>query len=58
MAAGKLNPTVECNPLFGPQLMELARDVIAGKRVPKWVTTGDALYPAEAAGKELARRQY
>jgi simple sugar transport system substrate-binding protein len=30
MVAGKLNVTVECNPLLGTQLMEIARDVVAG----------------------------
>ena len=28
MKAGKLNVTVECNPLLGPQLMQLAKDVV------------------------------
>ncbi len=31
MKAGKLNATVECNPLLGPQLAQLIRDVHAGK---------------------------
>jgi len=34
MLAGKLNVTVECNPLLGPQLMQAAKDVVAGKRLP------------------------
>lgn len=58
MAAGKLSATVECSPLLGPQLMELARDVAAGRRVPKWVATAEALFPAGAAAEELARRRY
>src|SRR5438128_10716842 len=35
MMAGKLNVTVECSPLLGPQLMQAAKDVVAGKTVPK-----------------------
>src|SRR5690606_31501495 len=35
MKAGKLNATVECNPLLGPQLAQLVRDVHAGNEVPK-----------------------
>ena len=58
MAAGKLNVAVECSPLLGPQLMQLARDVVAGRRVPKWVTTAETVFPAEAAAGELARRRY
>ncbi len=38
MIAGKLNVTVECSPLLGPQLMQIARDVVAGKPVPKRFT--------------------
>jgi len=58
MAAGKLNVAVECSPLLGPQLMQLARDVVAGRRVPKWVTTAETVFPAEVAAGELARRRY
>ena len=31
MIAGKLNVTVECSPLLGPQLMAAVKDVVAGK---------------------------
>ncbi|CAN7250046.1 ABC transporter substrate-binding protein [Pseudoduganella sp. LjRoot289] len=58
MAAGKLNATIECSPLVGPQLMQLGRDVAAGKRVPKWVTTAESVFPAGAAAEELAKRRY
>src|SRR3954467_6300376 len=39
MMAGKMNVSVECNPLLGPQLMEAARDVVAGKQIPKRIVT-------------------
>ena len=58
MVAGKLNVTVECNPLLGPQLMEVARDVVAGKPVPKRITTVEGVFPAEVASKELPNRKY
>jgi simple sugar transport system substrate-binding protein len=58
MVAGKLNVTVECNPLLGPQLMEIARDVVAGKPVPKRITTNESVFPAEVAAKELPNRKY
>ncbi|KQV90234.1 LacI family transcriptional regulator [Massilia sp. Root351] len=58
MVAGKLNVAVECSPLIGPQLMQLARDVLAGRRVPRWVTTAESVFPADAAAGELARRRY
>src|SRR5438093_10392095 len=44
MMAGKLNASVECNPLLGPQLMEVARDVVAGKPVPKRITKVEGVF--------------
>jgi galactofuranose transport system substrate-binding protein len=58
MIAGKMNVTVECNPLLGPQLMQVARDVVAGKPVPKRITTVEGVFPAEVAAKELPNRKY
>src|SRR5476649_476819 len=58
MIAGKLNVTVECSPLLGPQLMQLARDVVAGKPVPKRITTQEGVFPAETAAKEFPNRKY
>lgn len=58
MVAGKLNVTVECNPLLGPQLMAAARDVVAGKPVPKRITVVEGVFPAEVAAKELPNRKY
>ncbi|MYM94081.1 ABC transporter substrate-binding protein [Duganella vulcania] len=58
MIAGKLNVTVECNPLLGPQLMQLARDVVANKPVPKRVVTQEGVFPAEVAAKEFPNRKY
>ena len=39
LAEGKISFIVECNPLLGPQLMELAQKVLAGEEVPKRVVT-------------------
>ncbi|NHZ88519.1 substrate-binding domain-containing protein [Massilia sp. CCM 8733] len=58
MIAGKMNVTVECSPLLGPQLMSIARDVVAGKPVPKRITTVEGVFPAEVAAKELPNRKY
>ena len=58
MAAGKLNVTVECNPLLGPQLMATVRDVLAGKSVPKRIVTNEGIFPMEVAAKELPNRKY
>jgi simple sugar transport system substrate-binding protein len=58
MLAGKLNVTVECNPLLGPQLMQVSRDVLAGKPVAKRLTVTERVFPAEVAAKEMASRKY
>jgi ABC-type sugar transport system substrate-binding protein len=58
MMAGKLNVTIECNPLLGPQLMQAARDVVAGKPLPKRITTKESIFPAEVAAKEFPNRRY
>jgi simple sugar transport system substrate-binding protein len=58
MIAGKLNVTVECSPLLGPQLMQIARDVAANKPVPKRITTQESVFPAEVAAKEFPNRKY
>ena len=39
MIAGKLNVTVECSPLLGPQLMAAVKDLVAGKTLPKRIVT-------------------
>jgi len=58
MIAGKLNVTVECSPLLGPQLMQIARDVVAQKPVPKRYTVQEGVFPAEVAAKEFPNRKY
>ncbi|MBO18040.1 ABC transporter substrate-binding protein, partial [Herbaspirillum sp.] len=58
MMAGKLNVTVECSPLLGPQLMQIAKDIKAGKEVPKRITTEEGIFPAEVAAKEFPNRKY
>jgi len=58
MAAGKMNVTVECNPLLGPQLAQAVRDVLAGKQLPKWTQTKESMYTMDQAAKELPNRKY
>ncbi|MEO8313716.1 MAG: LacI family transcriptional regulator, partial [Pseudomonadota bacterium] len=58
MSAGKLNATVECNPLLGPKLADLIRDVHAGKAVPRRVVVEEGLFTREQAAAELPNRKY
>ena len=58
MMAGKLNVSVECNPLLGPQLMNIVKDVKAGKQLPKRSNTEESIFPMEPAAKEFPNRKY
>lgn len=58
MKDGKLNATVECNPLLGEQLAQLIRDVHAGREVPKRVMVEEGVYTRDQAAAELPNRKY
>jgi simple sugar transport system substrate-binding protein len=58
MMAGKLNVTVECSPLLGPQLMSAVKDVVAGKPLPKRVVTEESIFPMETAKDVFPTRKY
>jgi galactofuranose transport system substrate-binding protein len=56
--AGKLNMTVECSPLLGPQLMAVVKDLAAGKEVPRRVVTQESVFTRENAALELPNRAW
>jgi galactofuranose transport system substrate-binding protein len=58
MIEGKLNATVECNPLLGPQFFELALKVVDGQPVPKWVPSIEDVFFPEDASEILPTRKY
>lgn len=58
MIAGKLNATIECNPLLGPQFFELALKVINGESVPKWVPSEESIFFPDNAAEILPTRKY
>ncbi len=58
MIAGKLNATVECNPLLGPQFLELALKVVNGESVPKWVPSQEGVFFPDNAKEILPTRKY
>jgi simple sugar transport system substrate-binding protein len=58
MMAGKLNVTVECSPLLGPQLMSAVKDVVAGKALPKRIVTEESIFPMEVAKDVFPTRKY
>ncbi|GAA3102980.1 ABC transporter substrate-binding protein [Nonomuraea salmonea] len=58
LADGKINYIVECSPLLGPQLMDLAKKVVAGEEVPTRVVTEETTFTQEQAKEALPSRQY
>lgn len=58
MMAGKLNVSVECSPLLGPQLMTAVKDIVAGKPVAKRIVTEESIFPMETAAAEFPKRKY
>ena len=58
MIAGKLNVSVECSPLLGPQLMQAVKDIKDGKTLPKRIVTVESIFPMEVAAKEFPNRKY
>ncbi|MGE5583304.1 MAG: ABC transporter substrate-binding protein [Bacillota bacterium] len=58
MVAGKLNCTVECNPLLGPIGFDTLIGAIEGKTYPKWVVQKDGIFPMEVAKDVINSRKY
>lgn len=58
MAAGKMNVTVECNPLFGPQMVDLIEAHLAGEEIPKRVAVEESMYTMDQAEELLPTREY
>lgn len=58
MIDGKLNATIECNPLLGPQFFELALQVANGETVAKWIPSEEGIFFPEDAAALLPTRKY
>jgi ABC-type sugar transport system substrate-binding protein len=58
MIAGKLNATVECNPLLGPQFFNIALSLANGETVPKRVLSVEDIFFPDTAAKILPTRKY
>ena len=58
MKDGKLNCTVECNPLLGPAAFDAVEAVLAGKELPKKTIVKDEIFPQEKAAEVLPTRKY
>ncbi len=58
MKNGKLNCTVECSPLLGPQLMKAVLDYVSGEELPLRINTEEGVFPMEVARESIRSRSY
>lgn len=58
MTEGKLNCTVECNPLLGPPLFDAIEKIRKGETLPKRTIIPDGVFDEAVAAKELPNRKY
>ena len=58
MIAGKLNATVECNPLLGPQAFDAVEAAKRGETPPKWIKVTDRLFEQSQAADAIKERKY
>lgn len=58
MLEGKLNCTVECNPLLGPQVMETAVKILTDKPYELWVVSEEGVFDQTNAAAAYPTRKY
>ena len=58
MTQGKLNCSVECNPLLGPSAYDAVEKVLAGEILPKKIIVKDQLFDQSVANRVIHTRQY
>lgn len=55
---GKSNVSVECTPLLGPVAMEIAKELVGGKKLPKRIISREKVFTIRNVDKELPNRTY
>jgi ABC-type sugar transport system substrate-binding protein len=58
MVEGKLNCTVECNPLLGPIVFDTMDKILRGETVPKFIKQEDQVFDQSTAKDVLPTRKY
>ena len=58
MIAGRLNATIECNPLLGPQLMTSVTEVVSGRPIPRRAIVDEAVFTMDTAKQHIQSRKY
>ncbi len=55
---GKMNCSVECNPLFGPKIYPAIEKIVRGEPVPREIYNQDQLFDRTNAAEALPHREY
>ncbi|MGK0468675.1 substrate-binding domain-containing protein [Clostridium sp.] len=55
---GDMYCTIECNPLLGPRLMEIAKQIIMGVEVPVKIVNAEEVFTKVNSAKGLRNRKY
>ena len=58
MIDGKINATIECNPLLGPLFFDIALKVVNDEPVPKWIPSEEGIFFPDDAAEILPTRKY
>ena len=58
MSAGKMNCTVECNPLLGPMAFDAVNKALKGDALEKTTVVPDRVFEQSTAAQELPNRKY
>ncbi len=58
MQAGKLNATIECNPLIGDQLVDAVHAVLEKRPLPKRILVEEGVFTQDQAAAALPGRKY
>lgn len=58
MVAGKLNATVECNPLLGPMAFDAVEKAVRGEKLPRKIVVQDRIFDQKTAAEVIESRKY
>lgn len=58
MIDGKLNTTVECNPLLGPAAFDAVERILRNEKLPKRIVVKDRIFTQATAAEDIKTRKY
>jgi simple sugar transport system substrate-binding protein len=58
IVAGRINASIECNPLHGPRVAEIIRKLEAGEPVEKKIYVNEEIFDIKNAAERLPTREY